>query len=105
MGVKYPLRSRSLDTTPGKAVDSSGCSFWLDRFLKFGMAIFILWIDGALISMNILPNPGPGKKSWRRNRPQSDQKVGLTFQFLEIEFDLKFFIAFLVSFGKGRQRI
>jgi len=54
MGLKYPLRERSLEITPGSFVENSGRLLFLSRLLKFGIAILNFFIEGALISIYIL---------------------------------------------------
>ena len=97
MGVKKPLRSRSLDRASTMALDNSGCSLLAGRFLKSGMAILIFWIEGALMSIYILLNPLIGRRSWMSNKIPSEQIKLIVFQFFEIEVDLKFFITPFVA--------
>ena len=72
------------------------------------IAIFILSIDGALISMNILPSPGvgpktgAGRKNWMIKRTPKRVNDLLVFQFFKIKSDFHFFMAFNVSFREGR---
>ena len=105
IGIKYPLRSRSLDITSCKAVDSSGCSLVSEKFLKSGIAICIFWTEGELISIKILPNPSSGRINRKAKKNPNKQGKLIIFQVFKIKVDLDFIIALYVSLRKRRQRI
>ena len=63
--------------------------------------MLILWIEGALISTKILPNPWFGKSSRRNKRVPNPPENLIAFEVFEIKVDLNFVITFSISFGKG----